>query len=212
MNAAFDQSADKSKIQVLMETSQAERYAGINVSYENSFSAIKKDIFKETVDKKKQAALTKEVIPIEEKPNKPKDKFIVKNMNNGANANNTSINSSEPNNVTSNTNNSNPYGIINPTGAAATVGLAGSLNLTQEVKPSTSIKVDDMLNRTAAQYASSRSGKKGQTSSMSGDYKSNTQVLNNLGGNSFQIDNTYGSATAELMPASHKANKESFQN
>lgn len=106
-------------------------------------------------------------------------------MNNGANANNTSINSSEPNNVTSNTNNSNPYGISNPTGAAATVGLAGSLNLTQEVKPSTSIKVDDMLNRTAAQYASSRSGKKGQTSSMSGDYKSNTQVLNNLGGNAF---------------------------
>jgi hypothetical protein len=68
-----------------METSQAERYAGINVSYENSFSAIKKDIFKETVDKKKNAALTKEIIPIEEKPNKPKDKFIVKNMNNSTN-------------------------------------------------------------------------------------------------------------------------------
>ena len=82
---AFDQSADKSKIQVFMETSQAERYAGINVSYENSFTAIKKDIFKETVDKKKNAALTKEVIPIEEKPNKPKDKFIVKNMNNSTN-------------------------------------------------------------------------------------------------------------------------------
>ncbi len=84
-NAAFDQSVDKSKIHVLMETSQAERYAGINVSYENSFSAIKKDIFKETVDKKKNAALTKEIIPIEEKPNKPKDKFIVKNMNNSTN-------------------------------------------------------------------------------------------------------------------------------
>jgi hypothetical protein len=26
--------------------------------------------------------MTKEIIPIEEKPNKPKDKFIVKNMNN----------------------------------------------------------------------------------------------------------------------------------
>lgn len=65
-----------------METSQAERYAGINVSYENSFNAIKKDIFKETVNKKRNAALTKEIIPIEEKPNKPKDKFIVKNMNN----------------------------------------------------------------------------------------------------------------------------------
>lgn len=68
-----------------METSTAEKYAGINVSYENSFTAIKKDILKETVDKKKQAALTKEIIPIEEKPNKPKDKFIVKNMNNSTN-------------------------------------------------------------------------------------------------------------------------------
>ena len=79
---AFDQSTDKSRIQVCMETSTAERYAGINVSYENSFTAIKKDILKETVDKKKQAAFTKEIIPIEEKPNKPKDKLIVKNMNN----------------------------------------------------------------------------------------------------------------------------------
>src|ERR1700710_2165241 len=68
-----------------METSTAEKYAGINVSYENSFTAIKKDILKETVDKKKQAALTKEIIPIEEKPNKPKEKFIVKNMNNSTN-------------------------------------------------------------------------------------------------------------------------------
>ena len=54
----------------------------MNVSYENSFNAIKKDILKETVDKKRIAALTKEVIPIEEKPNKPKEKLIVKNMNN----------------------------------------------------------------------------------------------------------------------------------
>ena len=53
----------------------------MNVSYENSFNAIKKDILKETVDKKRHAALTKEVIPIEEKPNKPKEKLIVKNMN-----------------------------------------------------------------------------------------------------------------------------------
>lgn len=64
-----------------METSTAERHAGMNVSYENSFNAIKKDILKETVDKKRHAALTKEVIPIEEKPNKPKEKLIVKNMN-----------------------------------------------------------------------------------------------------------------------------------
>ena len=72
---------DKSRIQVCVETSTAERHAGMNVSYENSFNAIKKDIFKETIDKKRIAALTKEVIPIEEKPNKPKDKLIVKNMN-----------------------------------------------------------------------------------------------------------------------------------
>lgn len=99
-----------------METSQAERYAGINVSYENSFTAIKKDIFKETVDKKKHAALTKEVIPIEEKPNKPKEKFIVKNMNNSTNIDN------------------NAY----------------QLNQTQEVRGNNSIKVEDIMNRTAA--------------------------------------------------------------
>lgn len=71
----------------MMETSTAERHAGMNISYDNSFSAIKKDILKETVDKKRQNALTKEVIPIEEKPNKPKDKFIVNTMNtNGLNS------------------------------------------------------------------------------------------------------------------------------
>ena len=70
-----------------METSTAEKHAGMNISYENSFSAIKKDILKETVDKKRQNALTKEVIPIEEKPNKPKDKFIVNTMHtNGLNS------------------------------------------------------------------------------------------------------------------------------
>lgn len=57
-----------------MENSNAEKLAGMNISYENSFSAIKKDILKETVDKKKTNALTKEIIPIEEKPNKPKEK------------------------------------------------------------------------------------------------------------------------------------------
>lgn len=100
-----------------METSQAERYAGMNISYENSFTAIKKDIFKETVDKKKHAALTKEVIPIEEKPNKPKEKFIVKNMNNSTNGD---------------------------------VNQGYNLNLTQEVKANSTIKVDDIMNRTAA--------------------------------------------------------------
>jgi len=57
----------------------------MNVSYENSFNAIKKDIAKETVDKMraKAAALgaaKEQLIPIEEKPNKPKEKLIVKNM------------------------------------------------------------------------------------------------------------------------------------
>jgi hypothetical protein len=62
------------------------------VSYENSFNAIKKDIAKETVDKKiRQAVLTKEVIPIEEKPNKPKDKLIVKGMQGGAADNTTYV-------------------------------------------------------------------------------------------------------------------------
>lgn len=65
-----------------METSNAEKHAGMNISYENSFSAIKKDILKETVDKKRINALTKEIIPIEEKPNKPKDKFMTNTMNN----------------------------------------------------------------------------------------------------------------------------------
>jgi hypothetical protein len=109
-----------------METSQAERYAGINVSYENSFTAIKKDIFKETVDKKKEAALVKEVIPIEEKPNKPKDKFIVKNSMNTSNL----------------AGEGNGYGLnltqeVKPTGLHA-------------INNSTSATVEDMLNRTAA--------------------------------------------------------------
>jgi hypothetical protein len=58
----------------------------MNVSYENSFNAIKKDIAKETVDKIKAkaaalgAAKDNTLIPIEEKPNKPKEKLIVKNM------------------------------------------------------------------------------------------------------------------------------------
>lgn len=71
-----------------METSNAEKYAGQNISYDNSFSAIRKDILKETVDKKKQAAMTKEIIPIEEKPNKPKDRPVIHSMNNSAHNNN----------------------------------------------------------------------------------------------------------------------------
>jgi hypothetical protein len=35
---------------VLLDNSRAEQQAGFNVSYENSFSAIKRDIMRETVD------------------------------------------------------------------------------------------------------------------------------------------------------------------
>jgi hypothetical protein len=34
-----------------MDTSKAEQQAGFNISYENSFTAIKRDILKETVEK-----------------------------------------------------------------------------------------------------------------------------------------------------------------
>ncbi len=124
---AFDHSVDRSRIQVCMETSNAEKYAGMNVSYENSFSVIKKNILKETVDRKyatgssaaqATAASGKEVIPTEEKPNKPKDKFIVKNMS--------------------------------PNSLNQSVGIGGNLNMTQEVKPSNAINVEQFLNKTGA--------------------------------------------------------------
>jgi|LauGreDrversion4_2_1035121.scaffolds.fasta_scaffold33803_4 hypothetical protein len=76
---------DRSRIQVCVETSTAERHAGINVSYENSITAIKKDLLRDipAADRKKGGPLGKgELIPIEEKPNKPKEKPIVKNMHN----------------------------------------------------------------------------------------------------------------------------------
>ena len=77
---------DRSRIQVCVETSTAERHAGINVSYENSITAIKKDLLREIpgADRKTKGLLPKgELIPIEEKPNKPKEKPIVKNMHSG---------------------------------------------------------------------------------------------------------------------------------
>lgn len=133
-----------------METSTAEKHAGMNISYENSFSAIKKDILKETVDKKRQNALTKEVIPIEEKPNKPKDKFIVNTMNNTGGA-------SEP--------------------------IQMHLNLTQEIKGSTTITVEDMLNKTAAQYSSQSNaiqgrGSEKQTNSQKNNSMTESQIRN----------------------------------
>lgn len=55
----MDKLTDKSRINVCMETSNAEKHAGINISYDNSFTAIKKDILKETVDKKRQIIINK---------------------------------------------------------------------------------------------------------------------------------------------------------
>ena len=45
-----------SKQKIFMETSQSEQVQGVNISYENSFTAIKRDILKETVDKHRQIA------------------------------------------------------------------------------------------------------------------------------------------------------------
>ena len=50
-----------------METSKDHALQGLNISYENSFSAIKRDICKETVDKL-QMRKKPEFEPIEEKP------------------------------------------------------------------------------------------------------------------------------------------------
>jgi hypothetical protein len=144
---------EKSRIQVCVETSNAERLAGMNVSYENSFNAIKKDILRETVDKKRQAALTKEVIPIEEKPNKPKEKLIVKNMNHHQN---------------------------NPRELNMTQEVKNSIQIAVSNTPT--ITVDDILNRPGQQYASQRSSGKvpanqHQPSSSMGfnEYKNSTQ-------------------------------------
>jgi len=55
-----DQSIDKTRMHVGIETSQAERHAGVNVSYEASFSAIKNNIQKATVDHKKGVVRSKQ--------------------------------------------------------------------------------------------------------------------------------------------------------
>ena len=67
-----------------METSQSEQVQGVNISYENSFTAIKRDIFKETVDKHRQIAQSikndpklkapiPKPVPIQRKDDEPKD-------------------------------------------------------------------------------------------------------------------------------------------
>ena len=69
----MDSSTSGERKNVLMENSRAEQQAGINISYENSFTAIKRDIMKETVDKKngraaKLAINLLQFEPINEKP------------------------------------------------------------------------------------------------------------------------------------------------
>jgi hypothetical protein len=60
---------ERTKNQVLMDTSKAEQLAGFNISYENSFTAIKRDIYKETVEKNTRKIKTNNFIePIEERP------------------------------------------------------------------------------------------------------------------------------------------------
>jgi hypothetical protein len=56
-----------------MDTSRAEQQAGVNVSYENSFTAIKRDILRETVEKnqKKIKANLTPTLPIETIEEKP---------------------------------------------------------------------------------------------------------------------------------------------
>ena len=136
----LDGHQDKSRIQVCVETSQAERHAGMNVSYENSFNAIKKDIAKETVDKMKAkaaalGAANKEqaMIPVEEKPNKPKEKLIVKNM--GGNT---------PN---QNYQYSNKDHILNLTQDFKSSSLVAPANHNQSIHISTT--PDELLNRTS---------------------------------------------------------------
>ncbi len=47
---------NSSKHQIFMENSRHEQVPGHNISYDNSFTAIKRDILKETVDKHQKVA------------------------------------------------------------------------------------------------------------------------------------------------------------
>lgn len=64
-------SAERTRSNIVMENSRTEQQAGINISYENSFTAIKRDIMKETIDKKTnkpKLAINLQFEPIDEKP------------------------------------------------------------------------------------------------------------------------------------------------
>lgn len=61
-------SGERSKNPITLDNSTAGQQTGFNISYENSFSAIKRDIMKETVDKRKpKLAINLQFEPIEEK-------------------------------------------------------------------------------------------------------------------------------------------------
>lgn len=64
-------SAERTRSNIVLENSRTEQQAGINISYENSFTAIKRDIMKETIDRKTnkpKLAINLQFEPIDEKP------------------------------------------------------------------------------------------------------------------------------------------------
>jgi hypothetical protein len=61
---------DKSRQHVLLDNSRSEQQAGINVSYENSLSVIRRDIRRETIDRKHVAKPPKLAISIKIRPNR----------------------------------------------------------------------------------------------------------------------------------------------
>ena len=86
----IDGSIERPKIQIFTNNSkQNERTAGFNVSYDNSFSAIKSNIFNFTgatssnaQDHAKQGKPNDQVVGSEDVPNKPQDKIIRKAIQN----------------------------------------------------------------------------------------------------------------------------------
>ena len=81
--AVVDSSIERPKMQIFMNSSghTAEKTAGFNVSYDNSFSAIKNNIFNfKGIPKDPQTAgnsgTAPEIVGAEEVPNKPKDKMV----------------------------------------------------------------------------------------------------------------------------------------
>ena len=61
-----NESINRSQNHVVMENSRMENQTGFNISYDNSFTAIKTEILKETVERPSKKKT--EFEPIEEKP------------------------------------------------------------------------------------------------------------------------------------------------